>query len=140
MDIYCISGYCTDYEDGTICQVHQIHATREKAEEAFHDLIQETRYHAQAAEEMKGLGNSNGTWTEQTSDIHGSKYVLAIYECSVSIDLSDDDCLQMFKRMSAIGLLEDRGEVSLAQGINIDHMYTALSFKIGNLKLEVKEL
>lgn len=140
MDIYCINGYCTDYESGCICQVNQIYATRDKAEEAFHDYINETRNYAEVAETMKGNGSTNGTWTECMSEIHGSRYVLSRYECFISLDLTDDDCLEMFKRMSAVGLLEGRGEVCIANGISIDHLYTALPFKIANLKLEIKQL
>ena len=140
MDIYCITGYCTNHESGFICQVNEIYATRDKAEEVFHDYINETRSYAEIAETMKGVGNSNGTWTECISEIHGSRRVLSRYECFVSLDLTNDDCFEMFKRMSAIGLIEDREEMSIAHGIRLDRMYSALSFKIANLKLEVKNL
>lgn len=140
MDIYCVNGYCTDYEDGTIRQVHEIYSTREQAEQGFNDFISETRNYAAQAEDMKGLGNSQGMWTEQTTEVHGSRYVIRRYECNVSVDLETEEGLTMLKNMSPIGLLENRGELSIAEGIKIDHLYTALSFKIANLCLEVKEL
>lgn len=140
MDIYCINGYCPDSECGTIRQVCTLYPTREKAIEALNDYIEETRESAQAAEDIKGLGNGNGIWTEQTSDIHGSQYVLKRYECSISVDLDNDDGLEMFKRMSAVGLLENKGEMNVIDGIKIDRLYTALSFNVANLTLEVKSL
>lgn len=60
MDIYCVTGYCTDYESGSIRQVHEIYATREKAEQGFNDFINETRNYAQEAENIRYLGTSQG--------------------------------------------------------------------------------
>lgn len=140
MDIYCVTGYCTDYESGSIRQVHEIYATREKAEQGFNDFINETRNFAQEAENIKYLGTSQGMWTEQTTEVHGSLHVIRRYECSVSVDLEDEEGWSMFKNMSVIGLLESSGKLNIADGIHIDHLYSALSFKVANLSIVVKQI
>lgn len=139
MKIYCISGYCGDGEDGTIRQVHQIYTSRETAESVINDMIAETRGLAQEAEDIKGSANDNGMWTDKISTTHGSKHIISQYECEVSVDLNDEAGLELFRRLSAVGLLGG-GDFSIANGIKVEHLFSALSFKVANLTLSVKEI
>lgn len=140
MRIFCISGYCPDYEDGNARIVHEVYATREQAEAAFSELIGHTKDHAEVAERIKGICNGNGCWTESVEETHGSEFSIKSYSCSVSIDLANEEGLALFRKLSPIGLIDGNSSIDLKDGINVTHLYSAMPFKIASLHLSAKEL
>lgn len=140
MRIFCVSGFCPCSEDGSIHIVNNVFSSLEQAEEALSDEMEITREYAQLAESVKGLCNGNGTWTETTENIHGSEYAIKRYSCQISADLKDEGALELLRKMSAIGLLDDFSGTSIADGITIPHFFSALPFKIASLTISSKEL
>lgn len=140
MEIYCINGFAPDSETERIQLVCEVYATKEKAEEAMNELILTSRQFAQEVESIKASITGKGTWTEKTSDVHGSRYLFKEYACEVSIDLEDEQALDYFKQKSAVGLLGGTFGISITNGITISRMYSALPFPIAQLKLTRKEI
>lgn len=140
MKIYSISGFCPDTEDGDAHIVHEVHTSRENAEAALNELIQTVREQATLVEDTKGIGNSKGMWTETFKETHGSEFSIKSYSCSVSIDLSNEESLVIFRKLSPIGLIDRNGSIDLKDGINVTHLYSAMPFKIVSLYLSAKEL
>lgn len=140
MKIFCVSGFCPSSEDGGIHIVNNVFSSLEQAEEALSDEIEITRENALLAESVKGIGKGNGTWTETIENIHGSEYVIKRYSCQISADLKDEGALELLRKMSAIGLLDDFSGTSISEGITIPHFFSALPFKIASLTISSKEL
>lgn len=140
MKIYTINGYCPHYEDGEIHLVNRVFANQRDAEAALNEYMDETRQYACEAEKVKGLGSGKGTWTESVEQLHGEVCILQRYECRMSVDLEDEDGFQLFKTMSVVGLFEANGSLNIANGINVDHLYSATSFKVTKLELQVKDI
>ena len=138
MEIFTISGYAPHYENGNVHIVSEFFTTREKAEEAFSEHMAMSRTFASEAEELQGIANGNGTWSETTRNVHGSEYYFKKYECEMSIDLSTEEGLKTFKKCSAVGLIRDGASMSVLDGITIDRMYTAFSFRITSIELRRK--
>lgn len=140
MKIFCVSGFCPSSEDGGIHIVNSVFSSIEQAEEALPDKIEITHENARLAKSVKGIGNGNRTWTETIENIHGSGYVIKRYSCQISADLKDEGALELLRKMSAIGLLDNFGGTSIAEGITIPHFFSALPFKIASLTISSKEL
>ncbi len=140
MEIYSISGFCPDIEDGEAHIVHEVHTSRENAEMALKELIESVREQASLIEGAKGIGNCKGIWRETIEETHGSEFSIKSYSCSVSIDLSDENGIALFRKLSPIGLIDGNGSIDLKDGINVTHLYSAMSFKIASLNLSAKEL
>ena len=140
MEIYTISGYAPHYEDGSVHTVSEFYTTLEQATEAFNEHMALSRTFASEAEEMQGHCDDHGTWSESSRVVHGSKHYLKKYVCEVSVDLSTEDGLAMFKKCSAVGLIKDGSSMSILDGITIDRMYTAFSFNITCIELRFKEV
>lgn len=140
MKIFCVSGFCPSSEDGGIHIVNNVFSSLEQAEQTLSDEIEITRENAQLAESVKGIGKGKGTWTETIENIHGSEYVIKRYSCQISADLEDEGALELLRKMSAIGLLDDFSGTSIAESITIPHFFSALPFKIASLTISSKEL
>ena len=140
MKIYSISGFCPDTEDGEAHIVHEVHISRENAETALAELIETVREQANLIEDAKGIGNCKGIWTENLEETHGSEFNIKSYSCSVSIDLSNEEGLVFFRKMSPIGLIDRNGTIDLKDGINVTHLYSAMPFMIASLRLSSMEL
>ncbi len=140
MKIYSISGFCPDTEDGDAHIVHEVHTSRENAETALNELIQTVREQATLIEDTKGIGSSKGIWRETLEETHGSEFSIKSYSCSVSIDLSNEESLAIFRKLSPIGMIDGNGSIDLKDGINVTDLYSAMPFKIASLYLSAKEL
>lgn len=140
MEIFIISGYAPNTECEGIRLVNYCCATRKEAESIFSELIEDTQIFGREAEQLKAPWCGNGHWTETRSEVHGSSCLLKKYKCEVSIDLSTEDGLDMFRRYSAVGILnEGNPQISLASGIDIASLYQAMPFKIASLAMYRKE-
>lgn len=140
MKIYSISGFCPDMEYGEANIVHEVHPSLENAETALKELIERVREQATLIEDAKGIGNCKGIWRETIEETHGSEFSIKSYSCSVSIDLSNENGIAIFRKLSPIGLIDGNGSIDLKDGINVTHIYSAMPFKIASLHLSAKEL
>ncbi len=140
MKIYSISGFCPDTEDGEAHIVHEVHISRENAETALSELIESVREQAKAIEAIKDIGNCKGMWTETIEETHGSEFSIKSYSCNVSIDLSNEEGIALFRKMSPTGLIDRNVSIDLKDGINVTHLYSAMPFRIASLRLSSMEL